>query len=217
MENDFKNEGKKLNKVRIAWNKGIPMSENAKKKLSISNSGHKHTEKAKRAINIAHSGKKLSKKTKKRMSESKTGNKNPMFGKKGYLHPRCKARVICNGYVHILMPEHPNCEKKGYVSEHRFVVEKLIGRFLKKTEPVHHINNKKQDNRIENLMLFKTNSEHITFHVKLKQFGITNPVLKQIEKRWDGAIPDINRMEINMLSRKFDELLKNIRNNNDYK
>jgi len=50
--------------------------------------------------------------------------------------------------------------------EHRTVLEKYLKRPLLSTEIVHHINQDKLDNRIENLMLFKDNSEHGKFHVK---------------------------------------------------
>lgn len=63
--------------------------------------------------------------------------------------------------------------------------EKFIGRQLTTQETVHHINKNRQDNRIENLMLFPTNSAHQKFHTKLRQVGLTNPILRQIEKRWE--------------------------------
>ena len=87
------------------------------------------------------------------------------------------------GYVFIYKPDHPN-SKKCYVQVHRLVVENYIGRFLKSKEVVHHINEIKDDNRIENLMLFKNNPEHMKFHTKIRQFGITNPIKRQIENRW---------------------------------
>ena len=89
-------------------------------------------------------------------------------------------------YVKILSKQHPN-NVKGFVLEHRLVVEKKLGRYLKKEEVVHHINENKQDNRIENLMLFKNNKEHMKFHTKLKQFGyMTNPMKRLIENRWNN-------------------------------
>lgn len=65
------------------------------------------------------------------------------------------------GYKTILMPDHPFCPRTKYVREHRLVMEKHIGRFLKKEEIVHHINGIKTDNRIENLKLYSNHSDHM--------------------------------------------------------
>jgi len=51
------------------------------------------------------------------------------------------------------------------VYEHRLIVEEKIKRKLKRKEEVHHINGKRDDNRIENLYLF-TKSEHKAYHNK---------------------------------------------------
>lgn len=49
---------------------------------------------------------------------------------------------------------------------HRVVAEKYLERPLSETEVVHHINYDKQDNRIVNLIVFETNSDHTSFHMK---------------------------------------------------
>jgi len=56
-----------------------------------------------------------------------------------------------NGYIMFRKPDHPFADSKGYVREHRLVVEKNIGRFLRPEEIVHHTKGVKADNRFEKL------------------------------------------------------------------
>jgi hypothetical protein len=111
------------------------------------------------------------------MSENLVGEKAPSW-KGGKFK-------TSDGYITILMPEHPRADGDGYVKEHRLVVEDYIGRYLTDKEIIHHINEIRTDNRIENLMIFPTNSAHIKFHRKISQFGITNPIQRQIDNRWE--------------------------------
>lgn len=91
---------------------------------------------------------------------------NGDLSNKGANNPMWKGgKRICKGYILVYVPEHPFAYK-NYYSEHRLLMEKQIGRYLKKNEIVHHINYKKTDNRIENLVLLNGIAEHMKYHIK---------------------------------------------------
>lgn len=60
-------------------------------------------------------------------------------------------------------PPHPNRNSKGLYPLHRVLMENELGRLLRTDEHVHHINEVKTDDRIENLEL-KTRSDHAKHH-----------------------------------------------------
>ncbi len=72
--------------------------------------------------------------------------------------------ISSHGYIQILMPNHPYCDIRGYVYEHRLVMEKHLGRYLSPNEIVHHLDENKTNNSIENLKIM-TNEEHIKLHM----------------------------------------------------
>jgi len=83
------------------------------------------------------------------------------------------------GYIGIWKPNHPFHEKRGYISEHRLIVEQQIGRYLQPKEIVHHINSIRDDNRPENLMLFNRQYAH-------KKFEMIQKGMKEGEIIFDG-------------------------------
>lgn len=63
-----------------------------------------------------------------------------------------------NGYIEIrLFPDNPYFpmvkNSWGYLPEHRYVMAQHLGRCLKSTEIIHHLNGRKNDNRLCNLGL----------------------------------------------------------------
>lgn len=78
-------------------------------------------------------------------------------------HPH-KPHKDGRGYVWLFKPGHPNSTSNGYIREHRYLMEQKLGRLLSEDEVVHHINNKQDDNRITNLKLYNTQSEHLKEH-----------------------------------------------------
>lgn len=65
-------------------------------------------------------------------------------------------RVNHFGYVRVRAPGHPRASKKNpYVLEHILVMERVLGRHLLPNERVHHRNGQRNDNRPENLELWK--------------------------------------------------------------
>jgi len=92
----------------------------------------------------------------------------------GENHPRWGGGIKTNyyGYIFIYQIDHPFRNKANYVKRSRLIMEEHLGRYLTPKEQVHHKGVKypiksiqnRQDDRIENLMLFKNNSAHKRFH-----------------------------------------------------
>ena len=95
-------------------------------------------------------GHKISEETKQKISLAIRGNKHG--GWKG-------GRWNMQGYTRVTVA--PN----EYPLEHRLIMEKAIGRKLNVNELVHHKNDIRNDNRIENLEIL-SRSEHNRFHVR---------------------------------------------------
>jgi hypothetical protein len=70
-----------------------------------------------------------------------------------------------DGYARICGTGHPYRDGRLMIQEHIIIIERAIGRRLKKHECVHHINGNRLDNRLENLKLM-SKSMHSSIHAK---------------------------------------------------
>lgn len=95
------------------------------------------------------------------------GDKNPNYGNRGPKNPMFKGGVRINrsGYREVYKPEHPNAMEDGYVLEHRFIMSEHLGRPLTADEVVHHKDENKLNNDINNLEVM-SRGEHSRLHNK---------------------------------------------------
>jgi hypothetical protein len=92
----------------------------------------------------------------------------PSGGQKGKRNGRWKGgrEVNDSGYIKVCCPNHPHKDARGYVFEHRLVMEKKLGRYLIEEEVVHHKDYDHKNNRTGNLVLFPNQKAHIAWHIR---------------------------------------------------
>ena len=133
---------------KIAWNRGIPNSKEARAKISKALKGNKnrlgipHTEESKRKI-------------------SQPGKSNGNWNGGQF--------VSKDGYIMVYQPGHPRARNGRYVCLHLLVAEKALGRpLILGKELVHHINGIRADNRPQNLLIC-SKSYHYWLHARMAQ------------------------------------------------
>lgn len=77
-----------------------------------------------------------------------------------------------SGYKQIRKPNHSRASQSGYVFEQILVMENHLKRKLWKWEVIHHINEVKDDNKIDNLYLCENSSQHHKIHRQLGRIAI---------------------------------------------
>jgi hypothetical protein len=97
--------------------------------------------------------------------------------KKGYIEGRVYRNGVCR-----------------QVKQSRWIIEQYLGRKLYPTEIVHHKNEDRQDNRIENLEV-KTNGRHTTDHQlgKPKTRGRRNNISPEERQRRSDFMKEVHR------------------------
>lgn len=68
------------------------------------------------------------------------------------------------GYIQIYKPDHPYSDKNGYIQEHRLIIEKVLGRFMKPHECAHHIDKNRKNNKNKNLVACNDWGYHQILH-----------------------------------------------------
>lgn len=75
-----------------------------------------------------------------------------------------RRRITTQGYYEVYVPDHPMSKQRyGWVLEHRYIMSLHLGRVLTREEIVHHKDENKLNNIIENLEL-TNRSEHARGH-----------------------------------------------------
>lgn len=92
------------------------------------------------------------------------------------------------GYLYIWKPDHPKAGKKGYVPHACLVAEKALGKYLPDKAMVHHINEIRDDDRPENLVVCEDSAYHMLLHRRqraLKACGHANWLKCYYCKKYD--------------------------------
>lgn len=118
---------------------------------------HKHPHLGKRGKESYMYGKKQSEETKSKRISAVSGSNN--------YHWSGGRKKHSGGYILAYAPDHPHRDRQGFVLEHRLIMERHLGRILGEDEIVHHINEDKTDNRIENLEL-TGRANHAKYHTE---------------------------------------------------
>lgn len=99
-------------------------------------------------------------------------------------------RTMHKGYVYIFKPEHRFAGKNGYVPEHRLVWEKYNNASLLPWSDVHHLNEIRSDNRIENLQAMM-DYQHSALHAAKE---MSDRICSRCKRSHEGLVKHFKRI-----------------------
>lgn len=158
--------------------------------------GFTHSEESKRRMSLARltlvSAGKAIPWNKGRKNALLSGQKHPFWGKKHSEETKAKISFTKKSKNLVGNKSHLYKGKDNFRTDRRrkasldgrrvtyakYLIEKHLNRFLKKTEIPHHINLDHTDDRLENLFLFRHQSAHKRWHHFIARHDLPGTVLK---------------------------------------
>lgn len=71
-------------------------------------------------------------------------------------------------YRMLHLPQHPHASPSGCIAEHTVIVERAIGKILRRTADVHHVDGNSQNNAHRNLVVCQDRAYHKFLHVRTR-------------------------------------------------
>ena len=113
-----------------------------------------------------------------------------------------KNYFLNDDYLVVYLPDHPMASSKGTVRLHRLQAEKIVNRYLKQEEVVHHIDENKLNNELDNLMIFATRGDHTAFHNGYNKLICENNVYRIDREYYKNKINKINTESYNYKAKR---------------
>lgn len=96
----------------------------------------------------------------------------PNYDAAGDHNPHWKGGEITktNGYIMVYAPDHPRRDRRNYVLQHIIVAEKVLGRYLKDPECIHHVDEDPGHNKNGNFVICEDKAYHMLIHRRKRAF-----------------------------------------------
>lgn len=83
-------------------------------------------------------------------------------------HNRVRQPTGKSAYKMVYVPEHPHASPSGCVAEHILIVERAIGKYLRRSADVHHVDGNSRNNANTNLVACDSRGYHKLLHVRTR-------------------------------------------------